>query len=646
MKKWLLTTTFILAISLPRVIAIDVDSLVSLWPKMSDSLKVDSVIKLARMNAINMRGDRSISYAKWALSKSRMIRNEPLYLRAHFYLAAGFDEADQIDSSIVHYKKVLNEVKGSSMNWLDIHITNNLAMQLGGKGRYDEALEYYFEGMRIAEEREDSSFAAKFMTEIGYCFDRNKEYKQAIEWHRKALKQYRLLGDEFSVYFVKGRIGIAYDDLGIYDSAHYYNLQALNYSIQINDSFAIGGVASNIGNTYMKQKEWQKAKDYLEMSLDMNLTSGDSWTKAISAVNLGHTYTKLKEYEKARESLLFGINQAKLGSSLQFISEGYYRFYQLYYSLNYPDSALHYFRLHTDLEDSLYNLEKTKQIAEIETRYETEKQQQQIALQEAQLNEKEQALSARRRLIIVLILGFILITLSLGFAYYRYKKRKKAELQQRVIEEQEKSIDAVIHAQEEERKRISKELHDGIGQQLSGLKMAFQKLGTSLHKAIPEKGEEIDTMAQVLSEAADEVRSISHQMMPRALLEFGLIEAIQDLTHKAFKPLEIEFDFEHFNLQNRYSERIEVSVYRIIQELINNIIKHADANKVNIQLFENNNKLILIVEDNGKGFSDDRAADGHGLLNIKSRLNTVNGEVNFEPSPASGSIATIRIQLQ
>ncbi len=133
--------------------------------------------------------------------------------------------------------------------------------------------------------------------------------------------------------------------------------------------------------------------------------------------------------------------------------------------------------------------------------------------------------------------------------------------------------------------------------------------------------------------------------MPRDLREFGLIEAIEELTQKTFNPLEIDCEFEHFKIQKWYNEHIEVSIYRIVQELVNNILKHANATKVHIQLFQNNSKLILIVEDNGHGFDESTSAEGHGLLNIRSRLSTVNGEVNFEPSPSSGSIATVRIQL-
>jgi len=108
---------------------------------------------------------------------------------------------------------------------------------------------------------------------------------------------------------------------------------------------------------------------------------------------------------------------------------------------------------------------------------------------------------------------------------------------------------------------------------------------------------------------------------------------------------DMEYQFEHFGVDDRLDERIELSVYRIAQELVNNIIKHSEANKVAIQLFKNKGKLIFIVEDNGKGMVENQTSEGHGLLNIKSRLNPLSGEVNFEPSPQSGTIATVRIPL-
>jgi signal transduction histidine kinase len=107
----------------------------------------------------------------------------------------------------------------------------------------------------------------------------------------------------------------------------------------------------------------------------------------------------------------------------------------------------------------------------------------------------------------------------------------------------------------------------------------------------------------------------------------------------------IEYSFEHFNIDERLPEKIEVTIYRIVQELINNIIKHSKATEVSVQLFNANNSIILIVEDNGVGFTSDKNKKGIGLLNISSRLDMVNGNVNFEPSPKSGTLITVKIPL-
>jgi signal transduction histidine kinase len=132
-------------------------------------------------------------------------------------------------------------------------------------------------------------------------------------------------------------------------------------------------------------------------------------------------------------------------------------------------------------------------------------------------------------------------------------------------------------------------------------------------------------------------------MMPKVLESFGLVPALDEMLEKALQFTSLNYQFEHYNLDQRLAQKVELAVFRIAQELINNVIKHAKASFVSVQLFKNQNQLILIVEDNGKGFTDTISGDVHGLLNIKSRLNTVNGQVNFESSPTAGTTVTMRV---
>ena len=150
---------------------------------------------------------------------------------------------------------------------------------------------------------------------------------------------------------------------------------------------------------------------------------------------------------------------------------------------------------------------------------------------------------------------------------------------------------------------------------------------------------------QELERSNQDLRNISHQMMPRALSDLGIIPALEDMLENSLAYAKIKYQFEHFNINGRLPEKIEVSIYRITQELINNIIKHSNANNVNVQLFKSDESIILIVEDDGVGMNASKSGKGIGLLNISSRVDMIHGTVNFEPSPNSGTLVTVKIPL-
>ena len=152
----------------------------------------------------------------------------------------------------------------------------------------------------------------------------------------------------------------------------------------------------------------------------------------------------------------------------------------------------------------------------------------------------------------------------------------------------------------------------------------------------------------MLDDSIAELRNISHQMMPRALSDMGLIPALEDMLDKSLGNTDINYEFEHHKMDGeRFAENVEVSLYRICQELVNNIIKHSDAKAVSVQLLKTKSHLVMVVEDNGKGFTfgSEKNRNGIGLMNITSRAKAMNGEVNYQPSPEQGTVATIRIPL-
>lgn len=208
--------------------------------------------------------------------------------------------------------------------------------------------------------------------------------------------------------------------------------------------------------------------------------------------------------------------------------------------------------------------------------------------------------------------------------------------------QKEELIKTAIINQEEERNRIGREIHDGAVQKIGSIILKSKSLLNKLN-LLEEK--EAQELLKELENSSKDLRTISHQMMPRALQELGIIPALKDLLYESLHYADIKYHFDYFNVENKILKKTETIIYRVSQELINNIIKHSKATEVSFQLYKNDKNIILIVEDNGIGISKKNIKKGIGLLNISSRLNLVNGEVHFEPSPKRGTLVTIKIPV-
>jgi signal transduction histidine kinase len=243
-----------------------------------------------------------------------------------------------------------------------------------------------------------------------------------------------------------------------------------------------------------------------------------------------------------------------------------------------------------------------------------------------------------------LIFIIISITGASIFLFYRRKQKQKAALDATIIHHNEQRIRAVIDGQEEERRRIARELHDGVGQKLAGIKINWENVSDGLMKNTSHT--HLKEMSVMLDSAATEVRTISHQMMPMELEQFGLLPAVDSLLSNNLKHTNIQFSFDHLGFENRLSEAIELNLFRIIQELVSNTIKHADAKQLNIQLLKRQDAVVLIVEDDGKGFKMTNNGNfGLGLMNIESRAKTINATLDIESVIDKGTTIRVRTQL-
>lgn len=575
----------------------------------------------------------------WKIKSYKAYLDNKMNIGLTYYFKGQLDSAANMMWALYHLADSLNELA------INKQLLHNLSSIYNSQGKYVESLEVAFKSLDNAIKQGDESEVSKTYNSIGLIYDYLGNLEKAKYYHLKSLNINLEDNDTDGLSSSYGNLGELYRQEGQWDSAFFCYQKALDYSNQLNDSASIAGQMMNLALYYDHFEQYDSARNIIETALDLSLRNDYGYQATLGENMLG---MNLLSSGRIREAVPYLLNSLKVSMEygiVDVVQANYDGLYQTYKKLNKSDSAVYYLEKWIHLKDSLTNLKAKEKVEWLETEYRTAEKEKKIALLNEHQSRNELKISKQYNWILALVGFIIAIVLATLILIQITKRKNQAEKDAAIIRERDKGTQAVFLAQEEERKRISKELHDGIGQQLSGVKMAFQRLSKSISNSNPELFDQTEKLSELVTETADDVRAISHQMMPKSLIELGLIEALEDMLKKSLGINNIQYDFEHLGITQRLDEKIEISVYRVAQELVNNIVKHSGSTKVSLQLFKNRGKLIFVVEDNGKGIGENKG-DGHGLLNMKSRINALNGELNLEPSPNSGTLATIRIPIE
>lgn len=204
---------------------------------------------------------------------------------------------------------------------------------------------------------------------------------------------------------------------------------------------------------------------------------------------------------------------------------------------------------------------------------------------------------------------------------------------------------ALLEGQEMERRRLAKEIHDGIGPLMSTIRLNLDGVKTELAHTSSKTLQKVNNMGQLVQQVATDIRQISHALMPSALIDFGIVEAIEHLCSKIDDSEMLQIEFFHKGIDGRLAPNIELNIYRIIQELLNNSLKYAEAKYIQIQMVQRNKKIVLTVEDDGLGFDQNAIPNGIGLRNIQTRVNLLNGYFTFDTQKGKGVFSTVEIPV-
>jgi signal transduction histidine kinase len=590
--------------------------------------------------------DSALFFGRKALALARKTGHRGNEATAFNRMGVAFDVKHMPDSALLFYHQAVSLSKEADGEPATLAgALNNIGLIHWNLGDHEKAVEYYVRSAELFEQLGNMTGLAHTYNNIGLLLSEDGNHREALSYSRKALRIREELGDRHGMAATYTNIGLIYEDLGELDSMAHYTLLSIPIKEELNDAFGLAKSLHNLGFCYQDMKRYDLAEQSFRKSLEVVSKLGNDRGEASTLMHLAAVLRLTGRPQEALEMLEKAEELCKRDRDSKLLWKVYEQKAFTHEKLRDYRTATVFYHLRNTLKDSILTIEKAEAVEELETKYRTALKDRRIQEQERQVAEAS-LLAQRRNTYIILLLSALIITMLFGFGYVQYNRRRaERERNLAIISERERGTMAVITATEEERRRIAKDLHDGVVQSLTGLKLRFQNL---VHgkEVPPELASGLDDTTELLNTSIDELRNISHRMMPRALSEMGLVPALNDLLEKTFHASGIQCLFDCIGADNtRFDDAVEVNIYRITQELMNNIIKHADAGTVSVQLLKNPTHLVLIVEDDGKGFHPSLSAGGIGIMNIHSRVQALRGEVHFEPGPRRGTVVTVRVPV-
>ncbi|MBC7400960.1 MAG: sensor histidine kinase [Mucilaginibacter sp.] len=549
---------------------------------------------------------------------------------------------DKSDSALYYLTRAIALVKQSDHKDLQGKILVDLGIAEREQNNYPKVLIYLKQAIVLSEQTGNKRNMADAYVQLGSALDVMKNFKAAKIACINAYHLFKELKDTVRMSRTLGSIGFTERSANHPDSAIYYLNKAMKL-FKIEHDFLMVAIAhTEIGKTLVSSGSYTQAIPQFLAALDAyRFTQNTSHFDALN-ISLGICYNNTGEYTKAGIFLNKGYLIAKQQKDMEMQLEALSGLKDYYKNIKDFKQGFKFQDEYTRVKDSLDNKQQLKTIADMSAKYESEKKEREILLLGKENTIQKLSISRKNLAIGVIIFVFIVAFGVGGLFYNRYKLKQGSVLQGEIIKQQDLATKAIIEAEENERRRIAGELHDGLGQMFSTVKLNLSGIESDITFTDEPTRNTFAKSLLLIDESCKEVRSISHQMAPNVLLKSGLVSAVRDfITQVDERQLKISLDVQ--GLSERLESNTEAVLYRVIQEAVNNVIKHAKATHLDIQLVKDVDGLSVMIEDDGVGFDPALLNDGGGmgLKNIITRITYLKGTVDFDPSPGNGTVISV-----
>ena len=551
-----------------------------------------------------------------------------------------------------------------------------------GNGNKTLARKFVDSALKLSIACNDKTIRARAYSQIGKLLYNSNNLDSSLIYHRKALELRRSVADTLEMGYSYANICVVLNRYGVYSRSKLYNDSSIWAFEQVRDTFQYIRMLQPKGVITIALEGHSAALRVFQEYERMSREYGNKGIHAVACSSLGRTYYNLNNIDSA----IYWIEQAsgiykELNDSLQLLKElrqlsvCYFRksdytsgsqilaeveslfkrgmmdaldslgFIELKFigllAKAGQDSLIPYFEDCFIAEEEYYDKLHSSQLSEMEAEYQLNAR---IA-QNKQLHLQNQQYKIRFMSVILLLFGLVII-LVLIVSYYKNKRSlnmREMELKERhirnILQEQElKTVNAALEGKDQERTRIARELHDRLGYILALAKLNFSSLQEDLSRVQNESAERLIRINEMLDEASMEVRRISHDLYGSSVFNFGITTALHQLAEAVSAANKIQVRFHSQYVPSDIRLELQVSVYRIVGELISNSLKHAKPSQIDIQLFGRAGELVLTYEDDGNGFDteDDSWKSGMGYSNIEARLKKYKGSYIVESAPGRG----------
>lgn len=609
---------------------------------MDDTNKVKALLALADLFE-NNEPERAISYNRQAGSLSNKLGFEKGIMSSYRNLAYIYTLQSRYDS-LLHFSKLVYQMAEKKNDIYNMGVSLfNMGEAYKFLGDYEKCIDYTFRAIKILQGKGYHAIEAHLFSGLQSTYYKLKQYDRSIEYGVKGIELARENKNENILMVLLENMGHCYTDIKQYATADQLFDEAIALAHKNENKFTEIICYEGKVDIALHERRYNDIKKYADRTMQLSLETGDSSGICVSYHNLGLYYLLTKDFDKAYEDGLaslkiareskFNEHEAKILNLLATISA----------ARNDISGSIEFGKMAGEINNKIFTEGVAKKDAEMRTLHETAKKEDQIELQRAQLKQK----STLNYLLIAGAVAMLIISL---LTYRNYTNRQK--LQQAKIDELETeklltAAAAVIKGEEQERSRLAKDLHDGLGGMLSGIKHSLSSMKENLIMT-PDNAQAFERSIDMLNSSISEMRRVAHNMMPEMLVKYGLDTALKEFCNEITASGAAKVNYQAIEMDNaNIDQMVSVAIYRITQELVNNAIKHGKANDVLVQLHlhQQEKLLALTVEDDGVGFDVNSLNDSKGIgwKNIQSRVDLLKGKADVQSVPGNGTSVMIEI---